>query len=77
MTVTGPFDDAASTVTRVQVTFAMQALPAFKSLFMYFNAADWADRIGVLAVGNPITVRGVIERVSRIDIMLDDCELVS
>jgi hypothetical protein len=60
-----------------QVTVELGDAPIFfmKSLYLYFRDKRWVDRLSVLAAGDLISVHGRIDRISRFEIQLQDCEL--
>jgi hypothetical protein len=78
MTVTGPLGDigligSISDRRSAQVTFVSGAYEHL--IFMMFQH-DWLERLRPISQGTRITVRGTIDRVSAIDILLRGCEIV-
>src|SRR4029077_6811366 len=57
--------------TSVQVTFDNTRAT---DLYMYFGIA-WKERLSILKTGDLITVVGKVERISRVEVVLNTCEL--
>jgi hypothetical protein len=50
--------------------------PDNNSVFMLFTDKSWLPRLEAMRKGDPIAVRGVLERIDRDGIQLTDCQLV-
>jgi hypothetical protein len=78
--VSGPLGDVmGNTSERAQVTFARNApifVGRYFQVFMYFDRSQWDDRLSVLRPGTKITVIGRIREINRIEVHLENCELV-
>ncbi len=44
--------------------------------YLMFPSAEWREPLARLATGDPITAQGEIERVTRVDMQIENCELV-
>lgn len=61
------------TGTFSQVTFDRKD---YHWIYLMFRDKAWLPRLSTLKAGDRLMVRGQIERISRLDIQLTDCELV-
>jgi len=83
MKVSGSLGNVISSApTRAQLTFERPEVPLaerassyYIDLFMMFRE-PWIDRLAILKRGDRLTVIGQIQRVDRVSIQLENCELV-
>jgi putative nucleic acid binding protein len=76
MIVSGRLRDIADHGHGSQLTFESSAINEFGVVFMWFRQPDRSDRLSVLRRGTELTVLGQIRWVNKIEVNLDNCELV-
>jgi hypothetical protein len=74
MRVSGLLGDVSNNEYFSQVVFEHRPR-TFTALYMYFRQPDRSDRLSVLPRKTKLTVLGQIERVTSMEVHLDNCEL--
>lgn len=59
-----------------QVTLETDAEWRHHSIYLMFRDESWVAQLEALQDGDQITVRGELDRLSRVDIQLDNCQLM-
>lgn len=65
----------SSSGIHLQVTFERPTL-SLTELYMYFEPS-WKDRLAILNKGDVLIVVGKIDRITRMEVVMDHCELVA
>ncbi len=81
MTVTGALGNVhTGRETIAQVTFQKGSIfdpgHEYFDIYMYFKRPKWDERLSVLPRGAQVTVRGRLRDVNRVEVHLEECELV-
>ena len=76
--ISGAVDSVMDFDSFVQVTLDREEDGPYRrhTSYLMFPAEEWRGPLARLANGDPITVQGEIERVTRVDVQLQKCELV-
>jgi len=80
--VEGDLGDVRSSFSsdRAQVTFSTNNFTGefgpYKKLYMHFSGKKWIDRLYFLKKGTHIAIQGQISSVDKLDVNLDNCELI-